>query len=218
MKVIMIAATTICGRIGPVTPGSDIDRRHLEKMRAETAASLMGAATLRQADPEMRGSGGILSPGRLRAIITSSGRIPENGKKLFLHGPDPVIFCPHTVLAELNGRIGDRARLVALPGGGGGIKINDAVRKLAEMGADSILLEGGGVLNYAALREGIVDEISLTITPAISGDRRAASLVEGPAPLGDPYLPLELLAVRQEKNGELFLRYRIKKHRVKQDD
>ncbi len=205
----MIAASTICGRIGPVSPGSATDRRHLERMRAETGAGLMGAATLRKADPEMRGPDGILNDRRLRAIITSSGRIPLEGKKLFLFGPAPVIFCPTDVLPGLADRIGDRAKIIGLPKGPEGTKVADAVGRLAEMGADSVLLEGGGILNYAALREGIVDEISLTLTPSLSGDSRASSLVEGPAPLGDPFLPLELLDLHQASSGELFLRYRV---------
>ena len=39
MKVSMIAAASVCGRIGKGFKGGPEDRRFLEKMRAETDAS-----------------------------------------------------------------------------------------------------------------------------------------------------------------------------------
>ena len=78
MRVIMIAATTLCGRINPAPLGSVRDRRFLEKMRDSTDASLMGSGTLRRENPEMRGTAG-LSKHRLRVFITQSGDIPVDG-------------------------------------------------------------------------------------------------------------------------------------------
>ncbi|MFH1020748.1 MAG: hypothetical protein V1782_09120 [Pseudomonadota bacterium] len=65
MLVTIIAASTICGRIGPGLTGSPVDRGLLEKMRAATDASLLGAETLRLGDPEMRGPEGHLLPQRI---------------------------------------------------------------------------------------------------------------------------------------------------------
>ena len=211
MEVYLIGVTTICGRIGPGLIGSSLDRRHLEEMRSKTDASLLGAGTLRQGDPEMRGPGGRLDPGRHRAVITHSGRIPVRDRKLFAHEPPPVLFCGHDRAGALSESLGDKARVIILPEGPGGLSVRAAVRELGRLGAKSVLIEGGARLNYAALAEGVPDEIVLTMTPKLSGDEAAPSLADGPGGLGRPFLSLALLECRPAISGELFLRYQVLK-------
>ena len=211
MKVILICACTICGRISPAGLAGRADRLHLENMRHRTAASLIGAGTLRASDPEMRGPGGLLADGRIRAVITASGNIPFRNRKLFQIGPPPLILTGAAQAAMLQDELGPRARVRSLPAGSGGLSVRAALEALQEMEADSVLIEGGGGLNYTALREGIVDEISLTIAPRISGDRSAASVADGPGPLADPFLELALISCQQVESGEIFVRYRVVK-------
>ncbi len=58
------------------------------------------------------------------------------------------------------------------------IDLNILMRELGSMGIDSILLEGGGTVNYSALSSQIVDEIQIFIAPKIFGGS-AKSPVEG---------------------------------------
>jgi len=210
VRVTIIAASTICGRIGPGLTGSPVDRGFLEKMRAATDASLLGAETLRQGDPEMRGPGGHLLPKRIRAFITQSGDIPVAGRKIFEQGPPPLIFTGEAAAAGLRHRLGTLARVVPLPTWfAGGLSLAAAFACLTKLGAASVLVEGGGLLNYACHRQGVVDEILLTLTPKISGEQGAASLCSGPGPLGDPFLPLSLVSCEAAETGEVFLKYRV---------
>ncbi|OGR01151.1 MAG: hypothetical protein A2505_10055 [Deltaproteobacteria bacterium RIFOXYD12_FULL_55_16] len=214
MKVTIIAASTICGRIGPGLTGSPIDRGFLEKMRAATDASLLGAETLRQGDPEMRGPEGLLLPERIRAFITQSGDIPLAGRRVFQHGPPPLIFTGAAAAAGLRSRFGTLAQIVTLPtDSAGGLSLAAALAHLAKSGAASVLVEGGGRLHYACLQQGVVDEILLTLTPKISGDQGAASLCAGPAPLGEPFLSLALVSCEATETGEVFLKYRVLKEK-----
>lgn len=206
-KVIMIAAMTLCGRISPAPLGSAVDRRFLEAVRDKTDASLMGGNTLRHGDPEMRGS--VCGRHRLRALITMSGDIPVAGKKIFAHQPGPLVFCAADHYGDLSERLRGRAEAVVLPPFAGGLSLAAAIRELERRGARSILLEGGARLNYSALRERVVDEIMVTVTPLLSGGEKAPTLVEGPEPLGSPFLALELLSCRQDAGGEIFTHYRV---------
>jgi len=208
MKVIMIAATTLCGRISPAPLGSALDRRFLEQMRDETDASLMGSGTLRHADPEMRGTGGNLQQ-RLRAFITFSGDIPLQEKKVFVHGPAPLVFTAQERHDDLLVRLADKAEVVSIPAGSGGLSIAAAIAELERRGARSVLIEGGASLNYSALKQRVVDELMVTLTPKLSGDEQAASLVDGPAALGSPFLSLALLSCRPQPTGEIFAHYQI---------
>lgn len=61
----------------------------------------------------------------------------------------------------------------------GHIDLNELMIKLGEMGIDSILLEGGGKLNYSALMADVADEIQVYIAPKIFGGENAVTPVEG---------------------------------------
>lgn len=211
MRVVLISATTICGRISPPGQGSVLDRRRLESARSETGASLIGASTLRTEDPEMRCMDGMLPENRVRAVITGSGNIPVTDRKLFKTGPQPVIFCSGEESDALRMQIENRAKVVELLKGPQGLSIAAAIEKLGEMGAESVLIEGGGILNYAALLEGVVDEIYLTIMPSVSGEKAGTSLADGPKLLGRPFLPLAMISCEPVSSGEIFLHYRIKR-------
>ncbi|MBE9520595.1 MAG: RibD family protein, partial [Proteobacteria bacterium] len=176
MRVVLISATTICGRISPAGQGSVLDRRRLESARSDTGASLIGASTLRIEDPEMRCMGGMLPENRVRAVITGSGQIPVNDRKLFNKGPKPIIFTSKKMSDGISRKFAERAKVIPLASGPQGLSIAAAIEKLGEMGAESVLIEGGGRHNYAALAEGIVDEIYLTIMPSVSGEKAGTSL------------------------------------------
>ena len=76
---------------------------------------------------------------------------------------------------------------------------------------DALLIEGGAQLNYAALAEGVVDEIFLTVMPYVSGNVNGATFADGPKHLGEPFLELELLSSEPVSTGELFLHYSVGK-------
>jgi len=209
MRVSMIAAMTICGRISPAGMGSPVDRNFLEAQRSAFDASLIGAATLRQVDAELRGSGGVLPPHRLRCVITATGDLPLGGRALFREGPRPLVFTSQAAAPALAHGLAGRAEVVALPLLGQELSLRQLLEELAARGAQSLLVEGGGRLNYAALRQGVVDELLVTITPKLSGEAGAATLADGRAPLGAPFLDLTLLSCEQAPTGELFCRYRV---------
>lgn len=65
------------------------------------------------------------------------------------------------------------------------IDLNDLMAKLGEMKLDSILLEGGGTLNWSALKAGIVNKIMAFQAPKIFGGRTAKTPVSGEG-VGEP--------------------------------
>ncbi|MDR5659464.1 bifunctional diaminohydroxyphosphoribosylaminopyrimidine deaminase/5-amino-6-(5-phosphoribosylamino)uracil reductase RibD [Serpentinicella sp. ANB-PHB4] len=59
------------------------------------------------------------------------------------------------------------------------VDLNDLMTILGEKKIDSILLEGGGTLNYSALESNVVDKVISFIAPKIVGGREAITPVEG---------------------------------------
>lgn len=202
----LIAAMTLCGQIGPLSFSSPEDRRHLEAWRDKTDASLMGAGTLRDADPEMRGSHGVLRENRIRAFVSASGHIPVENRRIFLHGPPPLIFTPQDNVASLQRRLENRAGVQAASTLNGMLDLRDVLHSLRKKGAETLLLEGGGGLNYQALKQGIVDELLLTLCPKILGSSQAVPLVHGPCGLFEK-TSWQLLEYRAGRHGEVFLHY-----------
>ena len=65
-------------------------------------------------------------------------------------------------------------------GGKGGIDLMELMVLLGERGVDSVLLEGGGELNWSALESGIVSKVQAYVAPKIFGGARAKTPVAGP--------------------------------------
>lgn len=59
------------------------------------------------------------------------------------------------------------------------IDLNDLMQKLGERSIDSILLEGGGILNWSALKSGIVNKVYAYIAPKLFGGADAKTPIEG---------------------------------------
>ncbi|MBN2505065.1 MAG: dihydrofolate reductase family protein, partial [Verrucomicrobia bacterium] len=74
-----------------------------------------------------------------------------------------------------------------------------------------LVCEGGGVLNAALLRGGLVDELHVTIAPIVCGGRSAPTLADGLGAArlaGADRLRLRLMT-RRRAGDELFLVYRV---------
>ncbi|MCW7754914.1 RibD family protein [Desulfobotulus sp. H1] len=202
----LIAATTLCGHIGPCPFSSPEDRQHLELWRDRTDASLMGASTLRNADPEMRGSNRILHPGRIRALITASGHIPFDHRSIFTTGPPPLIFTRANLRDSLQEHAGSRAEVLAANEKNGSLDIHHIRAILEKRGCRSLLVEGGGGLNRSALEQDAVDELLLTLCPVLYGKGNAVPLIRR-APTPMDRWSWQLLEHKTGTAGEIFLRY-----------
>jgi riboflavin biosynthesis pyrimidine reductase len=81
-----------------------------------------------------------------------------------------------------------------------------------ELGVKRLLLEGGGGVNGAFLRAGLVDEISLVICPAVDGAKGAPSLFDSPEADAGQRAPVTAMTLESSKvldGGAVWLRYRV---------
>ncbi len=70
-------------------------------------------------------------------------------------------------------------QMLAVPLEGERLDLKILMQKLGEQGIDSILLEGGAILNYSALKSGIVHAVEMYIAPKLFGGTQAKTPVEG---------------------------------------
>ena len=59
------------------------------------------------------------------------------------------------------------------------VNIKKLLRILKKKGIKNILVEGGGTTNWAFVKENLVDEAIITITPYLVGGMHATTLVDG---------------------------------------
>jgi riboflavin biosynthesis pyrimidine reductase len=71
----------------------------------------------------------------------------------------------------------------------------------------SVLCEGGPTLNTSLLPAGLVDELFLSIAPALAGSTGSRAIIEG-APLREP-VGLRLVWLL-ESDSQLFARYALR--------
>ena len=81
-------------------------------------------------------------------------------------------------------------------------------RLRAERAVERLLVEGGGELNWQFLAHDLVDELFVTIAPALLGGRDAPTLLGGDGfPMAD-HVRLRLADIVREQD-ELFCRYEV---------
>jgi riboflavin biosynthesis pyrimidine reductase len=86
----------------------------------------------------------------------------------------------------------------------------DAIGQAFDVG--TLLLEGGGIINGAFLKAGLIDEISLLVSPAIDGLAGVPSVFEYPGQPGEkPAAGRALRHLHTEtlEGGTVWLRYRV---------
>lgn len=117
----------------------------------------------------------------VRVVVDSQARLPLDSR-LAATARECRTVVAHTRLAPIE-------RLAALSAVGveawaceereGMVDPQSLLRLLGERGIDSVLLEGGGNLNFSFLRQGLVDEIYAFVAPKIVGGADAKTPVEG---------------------------------------
>jgi 2,5-diamino-6-(ribosylamino)-4(3H)-pyrimidinone 5'-phosphate reductase len=198
---------------------SEHDRREMDRLRAEADAIAVGAGTLRTDDPplqvrtdEMRAHRRALGKpeGLLRVLVTASGGV-ETTSRFFDdtdRGAGRIVATVEELPDERLAALTDRAEVWKI--GRGEVDLKELLKRLAARGVGRLLVEGGGELNWAFVREDLVDELYVTIAPVLLGGREAPTLLEGDGLVMDAQRRLRLESVRRV-DDELFCRYTVRR-------
>jgi 2,5-diamino-6-(ribosylamino)-4(3H)-pyrimidinone 5'-phosphate reductase len=223
LKVIINGAMTVDGKIATSNGDSKISSKEdlvrVHKLRASVDAIVVGISTILADDPRLTVR---LVKGKnpARVIVDSRGRIPLDSQIMYTASKVKTIVAvteqaPEEKIMKLRDMgaqvlvisEGKKGQSAAVPHG---VNLKLLFRKLEKMGLKTILVEGGGELNWSLLRLGLVDELTVTIAPKIAGGRLATTLVEG-----DGFdeiaqgVRLQLKKIERKKTGELVLHYQL---------
>lgn len=185
--VMMKTAMTLDGKIATRTNASkwitgELSRDYVHELRHKVSGIMVGIGTVLADDPSLttrRKSGSGIDP--IRIIVDSSARTPLEAKVLHQKSDaKTLIAVTEAADSEKLKMLEERgAEILVMPSKNGRVDLSFLMKELGRRKIDSILLEGGSELNYAALEEGIVDKVYSFISPKIIGGSTAKTPVGG---------------------------------------
>ncbi len=195
------SAMTLDGKIAP-TPGelhppaalggggasggwitSAVARSHVQELRHCHDAIMVGVGTIIADDPLLTDRSGL--PRRrplLRVIVDSRLRLPPESRVVKTAKDDVLVLCSFAEekrKRELQDQ-GIRVEQVPVGVGDGRPDMTQIARRLGTMEITSLLVEGGAMINGAALASGVVDKVFLYYAPKILAGTGSVPFAIGP--------------------------------------
>lgn len=182
--VVMKYAMTADGKIASRTGASkwitgEAARNRVQYSRHKYMGIMAGAQTVCLDDPMLTCRlEGKKSP--IRIICDTHLRTPETANVVKTAKEFPTIIASASEdLQKMEDYQKAGCKILTIPKEGSHLNLKILMQELGRLGIDSILLEGGGTLNYSALQSGIVQALELYLAPKIFGGKDAKSPVEG---------------------------------------
>ncbi len=165
---------------------SEVARAHVQELRHQNDALLVGVGTVLSDNPLLTDRSG--RPRRrplLRVILDSRLRLPlesrlvqgiaaernHDGRNNDIRNNDVLVFCTSAneqKKAQLE-QLGIRVEEVPAVALGGRPELSAILRRLGQLEITSVMIEGGAMVNWAALAANVVDKVFLYYAPKILG-------------------------------------------------
>ena len=196
--------------------GSQRDKDHLLELRATADAVMSGAGTV-NSGPITLGPGPAkyrrmrtrrgLAEYNVRVVVSGSGQVDPHAE-IFKHTFSPILILTTGRASAANlKRLREHATEVNVLGERQ-INFRKALQWLREKwSVKRLLCEGGGELNDALFRAGLVNEVHLTICPKIFGGHQAPTIAEGTGVLKLANAAQLRLKSKRRIGDELFVVY-----------
>lgn len=184
--VVMKTAMSLDGKITTKTGDSkwisgEESRKRVHELRNQYSGIMVGINTVIEDDPLLNVrdiNGNTKNP--IRIVVDSKARTPLEAK--IINSPEiaPTIIAvtdqaPDEKLSQLKEK---EVQVIVCSAQNNRVDLRFLMQELAKQNIDSILLEGGGTLNFEAIQQGIVDKVIVFIAPKIIGGAETITPVE----------------------------------------
>ena len=180
--VILSAATSVDGKIATKTGDSNLsskqDKVRLHKLRSKVDAILIGKNTVLLDNPllTVRYTKG---KNPIRIILDSKGTISKKSKILQTSDKIPTIIAVSKKISKSNFDKLCKFPVEIITAGKNSVDIKLLLKKLSNKKINTILVEGGGTVNWEFIKHNLFDELIITLSPFLIGGNDAISFVQG---------------------------------------
>ena len=180
--VILSAAISIDGKISTRTKDSKLsskeDSIRLHKLRSKVDAILIGKNTLLHDDPllTVRHTKG---KNPIRIILDSKGTISMNSKIIKTINTIPTIIAVSKQISKVNLLKLRKLPIEIIIVGENSVNLKLLMKKLSSKNIKTVLVEGGGTVNWEFIKNDLFNELIVTLSPYLIGGNDATSFVEG---------------------------------------
>ncbi len=180
--VILSAAVSIDGKIatslGHSNLSSNEDFVRLHKLRTKVDGILIGKNTVIKDNPllTVRYTKGK-NPTRI--ILDSKGEISSKSKILQTSKKVHTIIATSKQITKSNLQKLSKFPVEVIIVGEKSVNIKSLLKKLAAKNIETVLVEGGGTVNWEFVKQNLFDELIITISPFLLGGKNAISFVQG---------------------------------------
>ena len=180
--VIFSAAITLDGKLATRTGDSKLsskaDKNRVHRLRSRVDAILIGKNTAEFDDP-------ILSvhntkkKNPIRVILDSNATIKNSSRILRTSSKIPTIIAVDESASKKNLQRLEKLPVKIIICGKKRINTKKLLAALRKQSIKKILVEGGGETNWSFVKENLIDEMIITVTPYLVGGVTATTLVDG---------------------------------------
>jgi 2,5-diamino-6-(ribosylamino)-4(3H)-pyrimidinone 5'-phosphate reductase len=180
--VILSAAISVDGKIATRTGDSKLsskqDSIRLHKLRSKVDAILVGKNTVLRDNPLLtvrytRGKNPI------RIVLDSKGIISKKSKILQTSNKIPTIIAVSKRITKSNFDKLQKFPVEVIISGENSVNIRLLLKKLSDKKIKTILVEGGGTINWEFIKHNLFDELIITLSPFLIGGIDATSFLQG---------------------------------------
>jgi 2,5-diamino-6-(ribosylamino)-4(3H)-pyrimidinone 5'-phosphate reductase len=194
----------------------DFDR--VDSLKAESDAIMVGVGTILADNPsltvksekrreERRKARKDENP--LRIVVDSKARTPVDAEILNKGEGKRIIAVSKRAIVEDVERLGEKAEILIC--GNEEVNLRNLLYLLWQRGVSRLMVEGGAMLNWSLISQGLVDEIYIYVGNMIIGGENAPTLVDGNGFIEEEKMVrLELLSANRMDEG-ILLRWRVRK-------
>lgn len=229
--VVLKYAMTMDGKIATIDKKSryvsgDFARGRVRAMRNQYPAIMVGIGTVLQDDPMLdtrRQKDRIPT----RFVCDTSLRIPLDSKIVKSAGQIQTYIVAGEETVRSSQKLKDKMRdlqvegaeVLLIPEKDGHIDLNQLIVEMGELGISGVMVEGGGILAWSLLADGLVNEVVTFTAPKIFGGASAFTPVMGIGVRNvEDALPFHLVESEILPGGDIYARYLIGEEEEEQEE
>src|SRR3989337_4262501 len=181
-RVILSAAMSLDGKIATKTGDSELsskqDKVRIHILRSKVDAILVGSNTVKRDDPLLTVRY-VKGKNPLRIVLDSKATINQKSQIIRTCKKIPTIVAVSKKASRQNISKLKKHPLEIMVIGKNRVNIKSLLKSLSKKKIKTLLVEGGGTVNWEFIKLGLVDELIVTIMPYLVGGQNAITLVEG---------------------------------------